>query len=114
MVLVVFPLMLLSVPARVSTRFNSLKHDISLLRFKYNADVNRRVDEFESALKNNTVGFKIVGMMVTSERVKGLVLSGIAAHSTGSTSKHTFLKTYINNVFTFELYYKQERTYRHT
>ena len=64
--MILFPLALISVPARLSTRFKKLKYDISLLRFEYNADIIRRVNEFEAALERNEVGFKIMGQMLSS------------------------------------------------
>ena len=74
-----------SAPAQVSSTCKGLFKQISLLRFDYKEEHNERVELFEAALVNNEVGFQVIGMLITTQRVKGLAISIFALYGTASS-----------------------------
>ena len=79
------PIVLASVPGRVSTSYKLLLRDISMLHFEFDAATEERVQDFEDAVTKNEVGFKVIGMIISTERVKGLLVSGIAMYGVANS-----------------------------
>ena len=81
------PIVLASVPGRVSTSYKLLLRDISMLHFEFNDDIEleQRLQTFENVVTKNEVGFKVIGMIISTERVKGLVVSGIAMYGAATS-----------------------------
>ena len=79
------PILLASVPGRVSTSYKLLLRDISMLHFEFDDDIEQRVQAFENVVTKNEVGFKVIGMIISAERVKGLLVSGIAMYGAATS-----------------------------
>ena len=79
------PILLASVPGRVSTSYKLLLRDISMLHFEFDDDIEQRVQAFENVVTKNEVGFKVIGMIISTERVKGLLVSGIAMYGVANS-----------------------------
>ena len=56
-----------------------------MLHFTFDKDIEGRVGQFESVVEKNEVGFSVIGTIITTQRVKGLIVSGIALYGTATS-----------------------------
>ena len=71
------PLAVVSIPARVSTSYDAIRQQLSFLMFEFNDDLEPKVVRVQTVMASHEVGFKVLGVLLNAARVKSLAMSGI-------------------------------------
>lgn len=88
--LVFIPCVLGAIPGRISTSYNALLTQLSKERWTFDKNMIQRVSKIEDVAKQFTIGFKIGGVIISVQRMKGLAISLVGTAATVSAMINAF------------------------